>query len=203
MSDINPYASPLNCEDVAQATVVAETWQPNEWVFRKGNQMVMHKLAKLPDRCVKSNRPAGGLRLCRKLSWHYPLVYLALFFGIAGLLIYVILAIVLSKRATIHVGLSEEWFRKRRRTILIGWLLVLFGIAALVASIVVICNSYVVPAWAGWGIPLGLVMFLGGAIYGLIASRMVAPARMTDEYIWLKGVHPDFLADLPLWPHSP
>jgi hypothetical protein len=203
MSDINPYQSPATYEDVVQATIVAEAWQPGEWVFRSGNQLVMHKLAKLPDRCVKSNQPADGQRLRRKLSWHHPLVFLALIFGLIGLLVYIILAVVLSKKATIDVGLSEEWFRKRRRAILIGWLSVLLGIAVLAGSIAIVVNPNCQAPWVGWGIPLGLAMFLGGAIYGLMASRMVAPARITEEYVWLKGVHPDYLADLPPWPNQP
>ena len=200
MSDINPYQSPATYEDVVQTTAVADAWQPGEWVFRSGNQLVMHKLAKLPDRCVKSNQPADGRRLRRKLSWHHPLVYLAF---LVHFLLFIILALVLSKRATIDVGLSEEWFRKRRRAILIGWLSVLLGIAVLAGSIAIVVNPNCQTPLVGWGIPLGLVMFLGGAIYGLMASRMVAPARITDEYVWLKGVHPDYLADLPPWPNQP
>jgi hypothetical protein len=204
MSDINnpnPYASPAICEDVVVAQIADEAdWRAG--LYCKGKQLVMHKMARLPDRCVKSNEPVSGERLRRKLSWHHPLVYLALFFGIIGLVIYVILSLVLQKKATIYVGLSEEWFRKRRRAMWIGWTTVLLGLAALAGSIVILVNSKG-GTWAGWGIPLGIVMFLGGAIYGLLASRMVAPARITDDYVWLKGVHPEFLADLPPWPYQP
>ena len=48
---------------------------------------------------------------------------------------------------------------------------------------------------------LGVLVFFGGALYGLIAARMVAPKRISDDYVWLKGVHPDFLAELPVWPY--
>jgi len=198
MSDINPYASPLNCEDVVVATLA----EPPQWeggLYRKGKQLVMHKRANLPDRCVKSNQPAGGLRLRRKLSWFHPLIYLSLFLG---LLIFVILAIVLQKRATIYMGLSQEWFCKRRRALLIGWMTALLGLAVLVGSIVIISNSNNYN-WTGWGIPLGIVAILGGGIYGSAASQMVSPVRITDDYVWLKGVHPDYLADLPPWPNRP
>jgi hypothetical protein len=39
-------------------------------------------------------------------------------------------------------------------------------------------------------------------IYGLVASRLVAPTRITKDYVWLKGVHPDFLAELPPWQYN-
>ena len=44
---------------------------------------------------------------------------------VAGELIYVILALMLSKKATILIGLSDRWFAKRRRAMLIGWGMVL------------------------------------------------------------------------------
>jgi hypothetical protein len=49
----------------------------------------------------------------------------------------------------------------------------------------------------------GFTLFLGGAIYGLLRARMVSADRITADYIWLKGVHPDILAPLPLWPYQP
>jgi hypothetical protein len=55
-----------------------------------------------------------------------------------------------------------------------------------------------------WGpfLMLGaILMFLGGLIYGLVACRLVSPKRMTDDYIWLKGVHPEFLNRLEPWPY--
>lgn len=199
MSEINPYSSPLSDENVIQATL-AEPPLAGPWVFRKGNQLVMHKGADLPDRCVKSNQPANGLRLRRNLSWHHPLIFLTLFIGI---LIYVILAIVLRKQATIYVGLSKPWFRKRRRAILIGWGLALLGIAIMVGSFVMITDPNGHPSWIGWGLLIGLFVLLGGIINGIIGSQIVRPARITDDYVWLKGVHPDYLADLPVWPYHP
>ena len=49
----------------------------------------------------------------------------------------------------------------------------------------------------------GVVLGLFAAIYGLIAARMVVAERISDDYVWLKGVHPDFLASLPPWPYTP
>jgi uncharacterized membrane protein len=189
----------LNCEDVVVATLA----EPPQWeggLYRKGKQLVMHKRANLPDRCVKSNQPADGRRLQRNLSWYHPLIYLTL---VVSPLVFIIVAYVLRKQATIHVGLSKPWFRKRRRALLIGWLMALLGLAIVVASIMMISNPRGQTPWAGWGIPLGIVMLIGAGIYGSMASQMVSPVRITDDYVWLKGVHPDYLADLPPWPNRP
>ncbi len=137
----------------------------------------------------------------RKLTWFHPLIYLSL---AAGLLILVILVLVLQKKATIYIGLSQEWWHKRRRALWIGWLMGLGGLAVMIGSGVLLGNC---PrgqeSWTGVGIVLGLVMLLGGLVYGSTASRMVVPVRITDTHVWLKGVHPDYLADLPPWPYQP
>jgi hypothetical protein len=201
MSNINPYASPSTFEEVVVAEVADEpNWAAGLW--RKGNQLVMHKQANLPARCVKSNEPIEGRRLKRKLTWFHPLIYLSLQ---AGVLIFAILAIVLQKRATIYIGLTSEWHRRRRRALWAGWIIGLLGLAVLIGSIVVLCNSRDSdPPWAGLlGLLSGIIVILVGAIYGSAGSRMVTPVRITDDYVWLKGVHPDFLADLPPWPYRP
>jgi drug/metabolite transporter (DMT)-like permease len=120
-----------------------------------------------------------------------------------GLFVYVVLAITLRRQATVNVGLSKPWFRKRRRAILISWGLSLLGIAVMAGSFFVLSDPHGHPAWAGWGLLLGFLVLLGGIIHGLIAARIVTPARITEDYVWLKGVHPGFLADFPEWPYQP
>lgn len=46
---------------------------------------------------------------------------------------------------------------------------------------------------------VGLVGGLIGTIVGVVKSRVVSPAKITDSHVWLKGVHADYLATLPLW----
>lgn len=86
-------------------------------VWRKGNLLVLHQRAQLPPICVKSG-VASTSWLKRNLSWHHPLCYLAL---LGGLIPFVVIALVLTKKATIHVGLSDEWSARRKRFIAIGW----------------------------------------------------------------------------------
>lgn len=191
MSEINPYESPRSPEPAVVAELVEAE---SGGVWRQGNLLVMYKRAALPDRCVKSNQPAYGRKLKRNLYWHSSWIYLTI---LIHLLIYIILALILRKHAVIHIGLSQQWFAKRRRAILIGWGSVLASITMVVLGIAMVEES---PS-AGVLILLGVLVFFGGALYGLIAARMVAPKRISDDYVWLKGVHPDFLAELPVWPY--
>ncbi len=189
-SSENPYAPPLTEPIVYDAQIVDD-----QWLWRKGNILVMRKGSQLPARCVKSNQPTDR-RLKRSLYWHHPAIYLSILISIW---IYIILALILRKSATIYVGLSDEWFAKRHRAMFIGWLLVLAGIAMFVLGVGTVDRSDAFP----WLLVAGPLVFLGGAIYGLLAARMVAPERISDDYVWLKGIHPSFLADLPEWPYHP
>jgi hypothetical protein len=191
MSDPSPPAEPLVCIEILPEAC---------GLFRKDKQLVMDLGADLPDRCVKSNQPAGGGRLRLHFSWHHPALYLVL---LAGVLPFVIVALVLRKQATLDVGLSKKWRRRRRRAILVGWLLALLGVAIVIASVAVAADQRGPTPWLGWAILVGILTILGGAIYGIVGSRIVTPVRITDDYIWLKGVHPDFLVNLPDWPYWP
>lgn len=154
----------------------------------------MHKLAPLPDICVKSNKPATR-RLKRNLSWHHPWIFLTILLHI---LVYLVLALALRKTATIYIALTDEWFAIRRRRIIIAWTLVLISVVLFIASIALVGENDLFAL----GIPLGIVLLIGAMIYGLISARMVSAKRMTDEFIWLKGVHPEFLNRLQVWPYN-
>jgi len=162
-------------------------------LWRSGNLLVMRKETTLPDRCVKSNQPCSRA-LPRKLTWHHPALYLTLF--LCGIIPYVIIALIVQKQATIAVGLSEEWFARRRRSILIAWLLIL-GSLAMPFGVGILLN---VPAdVVGFSALAAVVIALGAAVYGVVAARIVSPTEITDTHVWLKGVHPDYLAELPEW----
>ncbi len=184
MSSDNPYQSP-------QAPIVKPAVVESGGLWRSGKLLVMRKDAQLPDRCVKSNEPTTR-RLKRKLTWHHPAVYLGL---LANILIYAILAICMQKRATIEIPLTDEWFSRRRRTILIGWGSVILSIGLFIVSAIGLDSN----SLFGWAMFVSVITFFGGAIYGLVASRMVSPTKIDDAHVWLKGVNREFLDDLPVW----
>lgn len=148
----------------------------------------MSKGAALPDRCIKCNEPAYGLRLKRKLTWHHPAIYLLIFVAV---LIYLIVALILRKRATVEVGLCERHQAKRRRNVLITWLLVLLGVAGFIMAVVAEDGRYLLA---------GAILLLGAIIYGLIAVRVVVPSKIDDKFVWLRGVNKNYLNQLPQWP---
>ena len=158
---------------------------PSAGIWSKGSTLVMDKNASLPDRCVKCNAPAQGLRIKRKLSWHHPLLYI-LICGAA--LFYVILAMAFSKRATIDFGICENHKRRRRKLLNIG-----FGLLAVGLVVPAVGFSFDYPeVWL-----LGLLVFLAAIFWLVIANKLVNVKRIDDRYVWLSGISKEFVAHFP------
>ena len=186
---INPYAAP----QVAQPFEVKPPANYQGGVWREGKFLVIHQRAQLPPICVKSGAPSTTW-LKRDLSWHHPLCYLGL---LAGLIPFVIIALLMTKKATVHIGLSEEWAQRRKTRIMIGWGLGLAGLALFIGGIVLAANEFELGVL---GIPLGFIVGLCGLVAGNSGAAMVTPKKIDDNYVWLKGVHRDVLNMFPEWP---
>lgn len=160
---------------------------PGVGIWRDGKVLVVSKDATLPDRCVKCNAITTG-RLTRKLSWHHPAIFILL---LVAWLIYLIVAMIVRKRATLELGLCEEHKTKRRTFIWITLLLILGGLAGFVVAIA-----------ADDGIPalIGILLLLGGIIFGAATTRVTYPSKIDDRFVWLKGVNADYLNQFPPWP---
>lgn len=187
---LNPYAAPQIVGGYAPVP-----FEPGfDGLWRQGNVLVMHKHAPLPPICVKSGQPATQW-LRRKLIWHPPWIALTVLIAIP---VYIVIALILTKRATIVIGLTEEWAARRRRRIVIA-------VGAVLTSVAMVVTAFALGSqhdtWFALLLP-GIVTGLGAAIYGQYACRLVWPQRITDQYVWVKGVHPNFLEHLPPWPYG-
>ena len=163
-----------------------------------GRYLFMAKDGRLPLICVKSNQPAVQ-HLRRKLAWHNSMIYLLL---LCNILIFAVVAIICQKKADIEIGLSEEWFAKRRRACWIGWSSVLLGIGsfAVFMGLAITDNGDVLPLLFGLTLFLSITVPLVGGIYGLLCARMVTAQKIDENYVYLRGCHPNFLARFPEWP---
>lgn len=156
-------------------------------VWRQGQTLIMRRDAELPDRCVKCNSPVNGAKMPRNLYWHHPALYLVI---LLNLLIYLIVAILVRQRAKISVGLCEKHRASRKQAVRLAWILALLGIGLFVGGIIL---------RNGWQMLCGIVLLLGGALYGAIRGRIVSVRRMDKEHIWLNGCCPEYLENLPDW----
>ena len=162
-------------------------------MWRDGTLLVFRKGEVFPDRCVKTNRPARGCRVAQAADWHSPIFYLLHFLGVLGHL----MAGTANQHVEFEVGLSDEWRRKRRRAFWIAGGVFVVSLATMTCGSMLLMQG----AAAGiWPFCLGLLSTVGGLLYGLNASTLVTAKRISHDYVWLKGVHPDFLAGLSEWP---
>jgi len=166
----------------------AQTPWSSAGVWQQKGALVMHKEAALPDRCIKCNRPANGRTLTKKYMWHHPAWYLFIF---AGLLIYLIVALVVRKQVVLHLPLCDEHFAKRRTAIWAS-----FGMlaASVVLFILGVANN--LPAL----FLVGLLLLVVAAIYGALSASVIAIQKVDDQYVWLKRVNKDYLMSLPELP---
>ena len=157
-------------------------------IWRERSTLVMTKEATLPDRCVKCDAPANGFRLKRQLSWHHPALFLLL---LIAWLIYLILAMVLRKKATVYLGLCQEHYQRRRKMLTVGF--IILGVA-LISMIVALASEY-----PGFGL-LGLLIVLATIIWLAFVARVVNVKKIDDRYVWLTGIHEKYLARFPSLP---
>jgi hypothetical protein len=118
------------------------------------------------------------------MYWHPPWVWLTF---LAGALIYVVVALVVRKSATVHVGLCEKHRSRRRMGMLVGWLGVLATIATCSVGM-----EHEPAAAAGLGF-LGFIVFL---IVGIVLAQAVQPKKIDELYAWVKCGRP-FVDSLP------
>ncbi len=161
---------------------------PGSGVWRDQSKMIVSKGAALPDRCVKCNALAPGPKFKKKLTWHPPAIFILIF---VALLIYLVVAMILRKTAIVELGLCEEHMARHRRNVRITWVLLLLGVGGLVVALLVGDNNFLLA---------GILLIFAGIIYGVVAVRIVWPARIDDKFAWLKGVNKDYLNELPQWP---
>lgn len=155
-------------------------------LWQQGNQLVMARGATLPHRCVKCNVATTGPLLKRSLSWHHSAYYLLV---LIALLIYVIVAMIVSQRARIEIGLCPRHRQQRQLFLGLAWVGALLGIAGII-------YGFANESALGF---VGLLVLLGAIIAGNFGARMVYASRIDDRHIWLKGVSRDFLEGLPGW----
>jgi hypothetical protein len=183
---VTPATTPLVVDGYAFPPPPSTTLHESG-VWHKKRTLIMSKDATLPDRCVKCNLPAQGSRLKRSLQWHHPILYVLIF---AGLIIYLIVALIARKKAVIYVGLCQEHLAKRQRDVAIAWGIGALSLLCFVLTIVLNDATFL----------LGTLVFLIAAIiYAIAVARVVAPVKIDNNFVWLAGVNRDYVNSFPEW----
>ncbi|MDZ4816986.1 MAG: DUF4339 domain-containing protein [Verrucomicrobiota bacterium] len=154
-------------------------------VSRTGKLIIADLQATFPDRCVKCNKPVTGLKRKMKFAYYTPWLYLLL---LVNLIVFIIVAAIVSKKATYEIAVCDYHKRKRTQTILIAWGLILFSIVLFIVAGAI--SSF-------WPVMVGVLFIVGGVIFGAIRAPYLTPSFIDKEIARIKGAGPEFLNSLP------
>jgi hypothetical protein len=163
--------------------------QNQQGVWRRGNEVIIHRNAAFPAKCVKCGQDFSysnnGEFKTQKFRWHNPLVYIALISPI----IYVILAAVLSERFSYDIPFCQSHAQENESTknSIIG------GIFASVGSIVLL-------TWLGFGglaFLIGLVSIFALPIWWEYGYKTFRVKSVDGQYVYLSGASQEYLNTLP------
>ncbi len=164
-------------------------------IYRCGKKLVLEIGADLPHVCLKTNEPAVT-KLTRKMSWHPPAVYFAL---LLGLIPYIIIAIAVSKKATIEVPIGETVRSRRKTWITIGLIALFAGMGLLLYGISLAADNSRLNDDTGGILALAgfVILFLDLFVAVYVGSTVVKPTKIDHDYVWLTGVNKEYLSRLP------
>jgi hypothetical protein len=157
---------------------------PEQGIYRRGPELIVHKFSALPAFCVKCNDDllsAGGEYVKQKYRWHHGAVYAALI----SPLIYLILAAALSKRATLDLPLCGKHLDSRKTT---GQFLIGGGVLSAIAIFLLMSAGSI-----GVGVLLFFVALIGITMIHEYSYKPLKASKIEDDYVYLKGVDKAFL----------
>jgi hypothetical protein len=173
----NPYAAPKAALEVAHAE--------DQSLWRSGKILVCRRDAVFPQRCIKCNSPAQAPPVRYKFSWHHSAWYLLVIFY---LVVYLAAALVVRKRAELHVGLCARHARRR----LLGQAVTWGGFATVMAMV------YLIIAWRIDALfPYMYCGFAAWAIAAVALPPRLQPTRIDKHIVRIKGCGTAFLESLP------
>jgi hypothetical protein len=163
--------------------------QNQEGVWRRGNEIVVHKHASFPSKCVKCGQDFSysnnGSFATHKFRWHNPLVYIALI----SPFIYLILALVISERFSFEVPYCQTHLQEHETTknYLIGGVFASIGLIVLLGMF----------GAGGWAFLVGIVSILVLPIIREYAYKPFRVKNVDGQYVYLQGATQEYLNTLP------
>jgi hypothetical protein len=148
---------------------------------------------RLPDVCIACGQPATSF-IRKTFAWHPPWVIVII---LAGLLPYVIVALILTKRMTVEAPVCDKhcgyWWKRQ----MLMWLPLLAVIVAFTGGMIIASNAGAPPGQnelTGFVCAGSAILFLAWLIVAaIVQSMMIRPTEITDRSIRLKRVHEGFV----------
>lgn len=175
-AETNPYAPPVS------KTLRASERRPlNIWAARiEGKALVVPLGWEAPNLCLLTGETTNLLNRERKqLAWHNPLFALGL---LGGLIPYLLLAAIFSKKGQITYRLSAGARSRQRKVAAIKWACCLVPLFAFMVLLAV--------GRADWALVM-LAVSLLSALLSVLIGKFLPVKKITDRHIYLLGVPPE------------
>lgn len=166
----NPYQAP-------SASPHEQPQAPHPDLFHDGECLIVRDGTTLPPICVKTGVDLTGPSRSRKLSWHPQWVTFTI---LISLLIYVVLAAIMTKRARVQYFSTPEAHRSWRLGLAGAWVFCLLGVVLLIAGFIASAEG-IHFVW-----PIGLVMLIAGIVLSCTKARLMSVKKIEDGWVWLK-----------------
>lgn len=160
--------------------------------WASGNLMIASHDAVLPPYCVKCGRPADPNSFSKKFSWHPQWVYI---FVLLALLLYVILALAISKRMTLQLPLCARHLEKYKALRSAAAILLLGCIPEMIVA-----GEYLPESYTGYGIAAGVLALIAGLVCLIMFGAILRPTFIDRNYGYFSNASPAFLQYLPPTP---
>jgi hypothetical protein len=149
-----------------------------------GSSVIVPKTFEFPQVCLFTGATENLVKVRKQLAWHHPAVFLAI---LPGLLIYVILALILRKTATIEFYMSRQERTRRRWWHLANWGVFLMTFVSLIAA-----GGYEI----NWAIYLAPVFFVATFVIYLLKVRLLYAKKIDDSRATVGGISPMVFSQL-------
>ena len=153
---------------------------------RAGSLLVATPGAQFPPYCVKCGQPAQRW-LNKNFAWHNPWIYAVV---LVNVLLYLIVALVVSKRMRLNVPLCAQHFGRRRMWLTIGWVLLA---ACIPVPIMIGAAGDGSDDAVGIAVLIGVGMFIASLVFLIIGSMLVRVQEITATEAIFSGISPAFL----------
>lgn len=149
----------------------------------------------LPDVCMRCGAPAT-VRKRRQFSWYPSWVYLLLLLGLLGLLVFVLVALMVTKRQWVSVPLcaahKNHW--RWRTSVLLGSFALFVALGFVTYGVMDAASRRGAADFSQW-FCVGTVVFL--LLWVLLAAELqltsIRATKVTDHSVHLTGVSEEFV----------
>jgi hypothetical protein len=164
-------------------------------IVRRGSTLILPAPAPgqpviLPPPCVRCGAPADGKSVEKTYSWHHPAIYLTI---LAGVLIYVIVAVIVRKMMRVRVPLCARHAQRRSIGVTLAWVLPLIGIA----------DAFILSQFNGvdGGVValITIALILAGIIIWTVVGMPIRPRFIDQAKGEFTGFCPAYLEPFPEW----